>query len=105
MPVELELRLEKVSSSDLVEVYRSLCEVFGIKYLERDARHIEKNGLYDLREIGSFDHNPYFGGKFFVRVIGNQIIFNGYNQREDINDESKEKRFKKLLIKYFNHKD
>lgn len=101
MPVELDITLDNFLEDDLIEIYKFFCKAYGITFKERDEKTIRSTGLKDLKEPGGIDYAPYRGAKFFGQKVGTRLRFHGYSMPNDLQWESKDKRFQELVLEYF----
>ena len=100
MSVEIKVKPENLTGSQLVDIFNLFCKAFEIEPSERDRRFLEGQGLDCLNSQFGLDYRPYMGAKFFGHVRGDNIQFHGYSDPKYSRQQQKDEKFAQLILAY-----
>ena len=101
MPAELKLKLEEITESDLVEIFKRFCKVYDIGYPNGHEKRLITEALNDLRTYSNFQYKLYpkieLGAIFFGKKKDESIQFWDYKKIRGKGWKEKDERFKKSV--------
>lgn len=103
--LETRVKLDGLTSDDLIEVYRIFCDAYGITSTNRDEETLRLRGIEPLKNTdGVIDYRPYDGAQFLCTRKGDDVHFVGTCRRCDWRGKEKNLDLQERIRDYFKNK-